>query len=84
MPKKPANSGKDWTRADVSRLKKEIAQNTPTRVMGLHLKRSPGGRSAEGQRVGSLDEAPEPVALRRQEEAVRRIEVQDEKEQSSL
>lgn len=43
MPKTPHNSGKAWSPSDVRQLKKEISQNTPTRVMGLHL-----GRSAEG------------------------------------
>lgn len=40
MPK-PAKSGTKWSAADVGQLKQEIRQNTPTRVMGLHLKRTP-------------------------------------------
>lgn len=41
MAKTPPNSGKAWTPADVKQLAQEIKQNTPTRVMGLHLGRSP-------------------------------------------
>jgi hypothetical protein len=41
MGKKPANHGKEWTRQDVGNLKKLVKENTPTRVMGLKLKRTP-------------------------------------------
>jgi hypothetical protein len=41
MAKEPSNSGKAWSQADITQLKKEIKQNTPTRVMGLHLGRTP-------------------------------------------
>jgi hypothetical protein len=52
MPKKPANSGKAWTSPDVQMLKKEIAQNTPTRVMGLHLGRSPEAVQSKANELG--------------------------------
>jgi hypothetical protein len=52
MPKKPANSGKAWTGPDVQQLKKEIAQNTPTRVMGLHLERSPEAVQSKANELG--------------------------------
>ena len=41
MAKKPANSGKAWTPADVKQLEKLADQNTPTRVIGLKLGRTP-------------------------------------------
>lgn len=36
------NSGKPWTPAANRELKKLAAQNTPTRVIGLKLGRTPG------------------------------------------
>jgi hypothetical protein len=41
MAKQPPNHGKDWSQADVKQLRQEIRQNTPTRVLGLHLGRTP-------------------------------------------
>lgn len=52
MTKKPANSGKSWSGADVSQLRKEIRQNTPTRVLGLHLKRTPGAVQQKAKELG--------------------------------
>ncbi len=40
MAKKPANHGKQWTRTQLAELKKLVRQNTPTRLIGLKLKRS--------------------------------------------
>jgi hypothetical protein len=40
MAKKPANHGKQWTGTQVTELKKLVRQNTPTRVIGLKLKRT--------------------------------------------
>jgi hypothetical protein len=40
MVKKPTNHGKQWTRTQVTELKKLVRQNTPTRVIGLKLKRT--------------------------------------------
>jgi hypothetical protein len=56
--KKPANSGKDWTRGEVAQLKKEFKSNTPTRVVGLHLKRTPG---AVQQKASSLGVSTKPT-----------------------
>jgi len=36
------NSGKPWTQAEISKLEELAAQNTPTRVIGLKLGRTPG------------------------------------------
>lgn len=41
MAKKPGNHGKDWTPADIKNLRKLANQNTPTRVIGLKLERTP-------------------------------------------
>lgn len=42
MAKTPSNSGKSWTPAQQSQLRQLVKQNTPTRVIGLKLGRSPG------------------------------------------
>lgn len=41
MAKNPKNHGKPWTDGDVKKLEKLADQNTPTRVMGLKLERTP-------------------------------------------
>jgi len=41
VAKEPKNHGKAWTPADVRQLKQEVKHNTPTRVLGLHLGRTP-------------------------------------------
>ncbi len=35
MAKSPPNHGKSWTKTEVQQLRKEVKQNTPTRVIGL-------------------------------------------------
>ena len=50
--KKPANSGKSWTPANVKQLKTEIGQNTPTRVLGLHLGRTPEAVQSKANELG--------------------------------
>jgi hypothetical protein len=40
MAKYDRNSGKPWTNTEISQLRKEATQNTPTRVIGLHLGRT--------------------------------------------
>ena len=41
MAKYNRNSGKSWTSNDVLQLRKMANQNTPTRVIGLKLGRTP-------------------------------------------
>jgi hypothetical protein len=41
MTKSTRNSGKPWTPADVKELKQLVKENTPTRVIGLKLGRTP-------------------------------------------
>jgi hypothetical protein len=52
MAKTPTNSGKAWAQADVRQLKREIKENTPTRVMGLHLGRSPEAVQQKANNLG--------------------------------
>ena len=41
MAKTPKNHGKPWTPAQVKQLEKLADQNTPTRVIGIKLERTP-------------------------------------------
>ena len=40
MAKKPANHRKEWTPKDVRQLKELAKDNTPTRVIGIKLRRT--------------------------------------------
>lgn len=42
MAKYNRNSGKSWTKSDVSQLRSLARENTPTRVIGLKLGRTEG------------------------------------------
>lgn len=42
MSKSTRNSGKSWSRSEVSQLRQLASENTPTRVIGLKLGRTPG------------------------------------------
>ncbi len=46
------NSGKQWTHAEVSRLKTLSDQNTPTRVIGLKLGRTEDAIRSEACKEG--------------------------------
>jgi hypothetical protein len=52
MAKLPPNHGKPWTRTDVNQLKEEVTHNTPTRVLGLHLGRTPESVYAKASELG--------------------------------
>jgi hypothetical protein len=55
MSKSTRNSGKKWSRADVSRLRQFAKANTPTRVIGFKLGRTEGAiRTKAGQQRISL------------------------------
>jgi len=41
MAKPPSNHGKQWTTEDLSKLKQLAKENTPTRVIGLKMQRTP-------------------------------------------
>ena len=51
MPKKPENSGKQWTSTEVKQLKQLAKENTPTRVIGLKL-----GRTEDAVRAKASEE----------------------------
>jgi hypothetical protein len=41
MAKTPGNHGKQWTSGDVAQLQRLANQNTPTRVIGIKMARTP-------------------------------------------
>ncbi|MEA2998614.1 MAG: hypothetical protein QOK17_447 [Sphingomonadales bacterium] len=52
MAKSPKNHGASWTPAQVRQLREEVKQNTPTRVLGLHLGRTPSAVQAKASELG--------------------------------
>jgi hypothetical protein len=55
VTKKPPNSGKSWTPAEQQKLTRLARGNTPTRVIGLKLGRTPGAvQSQAGKQDVSL------------------------------
>jgi hypothetical protein len=52
MAKKPANNGTRWTPPQITQLRKEIKQNTLTRVMGLHQGRTPEAVQSKANVLG--------------------------------
>lgn len=52
MAKTPSNHGKDWKPADNRLLRELIRENTPTRVMGLKLGRTPGAVQQRANELG--------------------------------
>ena len=61
MAKPPANHRKAWSASDLKQLKAEVKQNTPTRVLGLHLGRTP---TAVQAKAGALGVSLKPVNQR--------------------
>jgi hypothetical protein len=58
MAKTPANGGQSWKPAEVKQLRQELKENTPTRVMSLKHRRSPG---AVQQKANSLGLSTKPT-----------------------
>ena len=62
MAKTPTNHGKPWTPAADRQLREEVRHNTPTRVIGVHLRRTEGAiynRAAEiGVSVKPTNQSP--------------------------
>ena len=62
MTKAPKNHGKPWTGTDVKALKDLAKGNTPTRVIGLKLGRTPdsvqGKASSEGVSLKPTNQSP--------------------------
>jgi hypothetical protein len=55
LPKYIRNTGKPWTKADVTQLRELAKENTPTRVIGLKLGRTEDAvRSKAGSEGVSL------------------------------
>lgn len=52
MPKSTRNTGKQWTRTDVSQMRTLAKQNTPTRVIGLKLGRTEGAVRTKASEKG--------------------------------
>jgi hypothetical protein len=52
MAKAPSNHGKPWSPADNRQLRTEAAGNTPTRVLGLHLGRTPAAVQSHASELG--------------------------------
>lgn len=42
MASKPENHGKEWTKKDITILQQLADQNTPTRIIGHKMGRTPG------------------------------------------
>jgi hypothetical protein len=53
MSKSTRNSGKPWTAGDRQHLKSLAKQNTPTRVIGLKLGRTPGAVQSQASKQGT-------------------------------
>lgn len=49
---KPINSGKAWTPAQNNQLKSLAKGNTPTRVIGLKLGRTPEAIQSQASKIG--------------------------------
>ena len=52
MPKQPSNHGKPWTAQQEAQLQKLAGQNTPTRVIGLKMDRTPTAIQSKAQDIG--------------------------------
>jgi len=50
--KSTRNSGKEWKQIDVKQLKQLADENTPTRVIGLKLGRTPAAVQAKASNAG--------------------------------
>jgi hypothetical protein len=52
MSKSTRNSGKPWTRDDVGQLGRLALHNTPTRVIGIRLGRTPAAVQTKASEKG--------------------------------
>lgn len=52
MAKKPPNHQKSWSASDDQALRRLAKENTPTRVMGLKLGRTPGAVASHASEIG--------------------------------
>lgn len=52
MAKYNRNSGKQWTTVEISQLRELASENTPTRVIGLKLGRTPDAVNTKASNEG--------------------------------
>lgn len=52
MGKTPANNGKAWTSGQLTQLRQLARQNTPTRVIGLKMERTPAAVQSKASDAG--------------------------------
>ena len=52
MAKTPKNHGKQWTSTDNKQLRQLLRENTPTRVAGLKLGRTPDAVQSHANELG--------------------------------
>lgn len=52
MAKPPINHGKSWSNSDNNQLKQLASGNTPTRVIGLKMGRTPGAVQGHASDIG--------------------------------
>jgi hypothetical protein len=52
MTKKPEHANEPWTKADKGQLEQLAKKNTPTRVIGIKLERTPGAVQTEASNLG--------------------------------
>ena len=67
MAKIPTNHHKPWTWSEISYLERLAAQNTPTRVMGIKLERTPAAiaQKASQERISLKPPNQSPYSRRR-------------------
>lgn len=62
MAKTPKNHGKDWSPSDMQQLRREVKQNTPTRILAPYLGRTAVAvqqkASAEGISLKPTNQSP--------------------------
>lgn len=58
MTKQPKNHGKQWTPENIQQMNRLIKHNTPTRVMGIKLGRTP---ESIYQKASDLGKSVKPV-----------------------
>jgi hypothetical protein len=58
MTKSTRNSGKPWSKSDLKQLKELANENTPTRVIGLKLGRTPDAIYTQASLQGVSLEPP--------------------------
>jgi len=64
----PKNSGKPWQSSDNKSLKQLASGNTPTRVIGMKLGRSPEAVQSQASKIGLSLKPNESISLRDKEE----------------